>query len=170
MLTVHALTMLLLWLVPPASEGRPEKPPKQPGGVEIEVRIFGTQPGKSRKTILLAGPEVFGCFGERTTVRVGGDYIPVPAGLQQGVGVIFEEYGLRVNLLGIEVTGGRVRVEAEIECRELHPPDWDKPCEAQVQAVKVVRLGDAFSLKVPKINGMSHLVEFRVVKRKPLNP
>jgi hypothetical protein len=169
MLIVHALTMLFLWLAPPHPEGHPEKPPKQPAGVEIEVRIFRTQPGKCRKRILLAGPEVFVCFGKRTMMKCGEVDIPVPAGLR-GVGVIFEEFGVHVGLSATEGTGGRVRVEAEVECRELHPPDWDKPCEAQVQAVKVVRYGNAFALKVPKINGVSYLVEIRVVKRVAPNP
>ena len=91
MLIVHALTMLFLWLAPPHPEGHPEKPPKQPAGVEIEVRIFRTQPGKCRKRILLAGPEVFVCFSRRTTVRGCGGVVPIPAGLRQ-VGVIFEEF------------------------------------------------------------------------------
>jgi hypothetical protein len=169
MQAVHPLTMLLLWLAPPSPGGRPEKPQKQPAGVEIEVRIFGTQPGKSPKKILLAGPEVFVCFSRRTTVRGCGGVVPIPAGLRQ-VGVIFEEFGLSVHLLATEVTGGRVRVKAEVDCRELHPAEADKVKKARVSAIKVVRFGDTFTLKVPKVKGASHLVELRVVKRVAPNP
>jgi len=163
----HSLTLLLLGLLPLFPAGRAEKPDKQPGCVEIEVRIISAEPGKCRKRIL-ADPKLHILFGRGAAVELGGCVVPMPSGLRQ-VGVLFEELGLRIDLLATEATGGRVRVNAEVHCRELHPTSPHKAQKACVSAIKVVRYGDAFTLKVPVVNGMSHLVEVRVLKHVPLS-
>src|SRR5262249_38067840 len=69
----------------------------------------------------LAEPRVVTMSGRPASFLSGGEQaIPVPAGLGQ-VGVQFEEFGTRLNLLPIVLGNGKIHLEVEPEVSALDP-------------------------------------------------
>jgi len=72
-------------------------------------------------TKILAEPKVTTISGRAASFLAGGEQaIPVPAGLGQ-VGVQFEEFGTRLNVLPIVLGNGKIHLEVEPEVSDLDP-------------------------------------------------